>query len=69
MAAGRQLKKLATLRDLRKRVEVLAEALESRTAPTDRRDLLRSMRAIFVEIDEVVAYELAGLDPPPSLEK
>ena len=71
MAAGRQLKSLAKLKDLRERVEALAETLETRTNPAERRELLKSMKSIFAEIDEVIAYELAGLDAthPPATDK
>jgi hypothetical protein len=68
MAAGRQLKSLAKLKDLRERVEALAETLETRINPAERRELLRSMKSIFAEIDEVIAYELTILDAthPPT---
>ena len=72
MAAGRQLKSLANLKDLRERVEALAETLETRINPAERRELLRSMKSIFAEIDEVIAYELTILDathPPPHISR
>jgi len=62
MAAGRQLKSLAKLKDLRERVETLAETLETCINSAERRELLRSTKSIFAEIDEVIAYELTILD-------